>query len=404
MESTTAQWKLVTTFNEWGEGTGVEPTRSYWRLYIDALGKGIKAPPVPVPPPTTKPTTTAHTTTAAPVPTTTVAHTTTAITTTPSTTTTQLPTTTTTPITTTTPVTTTTPTPVGNTVIVAAGDIACDPGSNSGAPSRCDQGGTANLIREINPAAVLTLGDTQYESNTLSAYQQVFDPTWGAATRATGSAFHPAIGNHEYLTSGATGYCSYFGAAANCGGSTATKAYYSYNLGGWHFIVLNSECSHVGGCSAGSPQETWLKNDLANNNFICTLAYWHEPAWSSGEHGNSPQMLTLWNDLVAAKVDVALAGHNHNYERFAQLGSASSMNDGDSPTAKTGGLREFVVGTGGKNHYGFGSAGSLDNEQVRDASTFGVLKLTLSATGYDWKFVNDPSSGSFTDSGSNTCN
>jgi hypothetical protein len=284
--------------------------------------------------------------------------------------------------------------------IVAAGDIACDPSSNSGAPSTCDQGNTAALIRSLAPAAVLTLGDNQYESNTLTAYNAVFDPTWGAAHRAVNAPIHPAIGNHEYLTSGATGYCSYFGAAAGCGGSSATKAYYSYDIGAWHLISLNSECSHIGGCSAGSPEETWLKADLAAHPNACTLAYWHEPRFSSGEHGDAQQMATIWNDLVAGHADVVLSGHNHDYERFDPIGATPSGQT--QPNLSSTGIREFVSGTGGKNHYGF-TASPLTGEVVRDASTYGVLKLTLHASSYDWKFVNEPKSGAFTDAGSGSC-
>ena len=129
--------------------------------------------------------------------------------------------------------------------IVAAGDIACDPAHNVGQPTDCDQAATANLIGALHPTAVLTLGDNQYENNTLAAYQAVYGPTWGKYKSIT----FPTIGNHEYLTKGAAGYFAYFG----------YPAYYSYNLGDWHIISLDSECHFVGGCQAGSAQETWLK-------------------------------------------------------------------------------------------------------------------------------------------------
>ena len=288
-----------------------------------------------------------------------------------------------TPVPTPTPTSVPTPTPTGGAVVVtAAGDIACDPASNTGAPANCDQNGTAALIGSTNPTAVLTLGDNQYEQGALSAFQQVYGPSWGKFLAKT----YPAIGNHEYVTSGAAGYFGYFG-------SRAPSSYYAYNVGAWHFISLNSECSHLtGGCAAGGAQETWLKADLAAHSG-CTLAYWHEPRWSNGEHGNATQMTTIWNDLVAAHADIVLSGHNHDYERYGQ------MDANGQPSA--GGVREFVVGTGGKNHYGI-TAPMLAGEQVQNDRTFGVLKLTLSPGAYAWQFL--PAAGySFTDSGTGTC-
>jgi hypothetical protein len=263
--------------------------------------------------------------------------------------------------------------------IVAAGDIACDPAQNVGTPADCDQAATANEIGQLHPTAVLALGDTQYENGTLAAYKSVYGPTWGKYKSIT----YPAIGNHEYLTSGASGYFSYFGVAA----------YYSFNLGNWHMISLNSECSHVGGCQAGSAQEKWLLANLAAYPSLCTLVYWHEPRWSSGEHSDATQMSAIWADLVAAKVDVVLSGHNHDYERFVPL-NASGQPD-------PAGTTEFVVGTGGKNHYGFTLA-PLTGEVVRDDKSFGVIDMSLGPTGYSWKFVPAPGY-TFTDSGSAGC-
>jgi len=265
--------------------------------------------------------------------------------------------------------------------IVAAGDIACDPAQNKGAPGLCDQAATAALIGQLHPAAVLALGDTQYENGTLAAYKAVYAPTWGQYKSIT----YPAIGNHEYLTHGAAGYFGYFG----------VPAYYSYDLGSWHMISLDSECSSggVGGCQAGSPQEKWLLADLAAHPSKCTLAYWHEPAWSSGEHGDATQMATIWSDLVAAHVSVVLTGHNHDYERFVPLNAAGQPD----PSGTT----EFVVGTGGKNHYGFALA-PLTGEVVRNDKSFGVIEMTLNPTSYSWKFVPAPGY-TFTDSGSAAC-
>jgi hypothetical protein len=272
------------------------------------------------------------------------------------------------------------PTPKPVTVtIVAAGDIACDPAHNVGQPTDCDQAATAALIGALHPTAVLTLGDNQYENGTPAGFQKVFDPSWGTYK----SIMYPTIGNHEYLTSGAAGYFGYF----------HVPAYYSYNLGDWHIISLDSECQYVGGCGAGSKQETWLKENLAAYPYLCTLVTWHEPRWSSGEHQDAKQMATMWADLVAARVDVVLSGHNHDYERFVPL----DANGQPSPD----GTAEFVVGTGGKNHYGFVTA-PLAGEVIRDSTSFGVLRMSLGSTGYSWKFV--PAAGyTFTDSGSAAC-
>jgi hypothetical protein len=265
--------------------------------------------------------------------------------------------------------------------IAAAGDIACDPAHNVGTPKDCDQAATANLIGQLNPTAVLTLGDNQYEDGTLAAFEAVFDKTWGAYK----SIMHPAIGNHEYLTKGATGYFTYFG----------VPAYYSFDVGNWHMISLDSECSAggLGGCKAGSPQERWLLADLAAHPAKCTLVYWHEPRWSSGEHQDATQMSTIWADLVAAHVSVVLAGHNHDYERFVPLNAAGQPD----PT----GVTEFVVGTGGKNHYGF-TVAPLTGEVVRNDTSFGVISMTLGPSSYSWKFVPAPGY-TFTDSGSANC-
>jgi hypothetical protein len=265
--------------------------------------------------------------------------------------------------------------------IVAAGDIACDPAHNVGQPQDCDQAATADLIGRLNPTAVLTLGDNQYEDGTVAGFQSVYGPTWGKYKSIT----YPAIGNHEYLTHGAAGYFGYFD----------VPAYYSYDLGSWHMISLDSECSAggVGGCQAGSTQEKWLLADLAAHPSQCALVYWHEPAWSSGEHGDATQMATIWADLVAAHVSVVLTGHNHDYERFVPL-NATGQPD---PSGTT----EFVVGTGGKNHYGFALA-PLTGEVIRNDQSFGVIDMTLGATGYSWKFVPAPGYA-FTDSGSAVC-
>ena len=276
-----------------------------------------------------------------------------------------------------------TPDPSGDPVIAAAGDIACAPGANvtSGA---CQQEATSNLLSDAT--AVLTLGDNQYESGALSAYQESFDATWGRYK----AFMRPTPGNHEYGTSGAAGYFSYFGSVAGEPG----KGWYSYDIDGWHLIALNTSnaCRSVS-CGAGSAQEQWLEQDLAAHANQCTLAYWHHPRFSSGPHGSLTSYGAFWQNLYAAGADVVLNGHDHDYERFAPQDPAGKLDTGQ-------GIREFVVGTGGKSHYGISSA--IANSQAHDSNTFGVLELTLHPTSYDWRFI--PSAGgNFTDSGTERC-
>ncbi len=282
-------------------------------------------------------------------------------------------------------------------VIAAAGDIACspqDPAFNGGAgtQNKCAQTATSSLLIGGGYSAVLDLGDTQYLCGSSSAYAGSYDPSWGQVKPIT----HPAIGNHEYLTSGASdcttanagakGYFGYFGAAAGPSG----KGYYSFDVGAWHFIALNSQCSHAGGCSATSPQGVWLSNDLAAHPATCTLAYWHRPLFSAAYSSTATK--PLWTILENAHADVVLAGHDHLYQRFAPQTAAG--------VADPNGIREFVVGTGGESRAGSGKY--VANSVVKNNTTFGVLALTLHATSYQWAFV--PVSGStFTDSGSAAC-
>lgn len=269
------------------------------------------------------------------------------------------------------------PVPEQTAVLLAAGDIA-DCKDISGAEA------TAKLL-ERNPGTVIAVGDLAYPDGSKENFE-CYDKTWGRVKSRT----RPAPGNHEFHAAGATPYFEYFGAAA---GDSKT-GYYSYEVGSWHIIALNSECKDVGGCQAGSPQEKWLRADLAAHPVACTLAYWHKPLYSSGSaHGNDLTVKALWEALYQANADVIIGGHDHDYERFAP-----QTPDGlaDSPR----GIREFVVGTGGKNHRPFGEI--KPNSEVRDATAFGVLKLTLKPMGYDWQFI--PEDGkTFTDSGSGTC-
>jgi acid phosphatase type 7 len=264
-------------------------------------------------------------------------------------------------------------------VLVGAGDIAsCD--DLAGAKA------TAKLIDEI-PGTVFAVGDLAYPDGSDEEFANCYAPTWGRFKGRT----RPAPGNHEYHSNGASGYSRYFGGMAG----DPKKGYYSYDLGTWHIIVLNSECAEVGGCGSGSPQEQWLRQDLAAHPTACTLSYFHKPLFSSGEkHGNDPEIKPLWQALYAANAEIVINGHDHDYERFAPQDP-----DGNSDAKR--GIREFVVGSGGKNsHRTFGKP--KPNSESRNADTFGVLKLTLHAKGYDWQFV--PEAGkTFTDSGSGAC-
>ncbi len=262
-------------------------------------------------------------------------------------------------------------------ILVGAGDIA-DCRDLSGAEA------TAKLLDQL-PGTVMAVGDLAYPDGSKGNFV-CYDKTWGRAKAHT----RPAPGNHEFHSSGASPYFDYFGAAAG----DAKTGYYSYELGAWHIIVLNSECKDVGGCEAGSPQEKWLRADLAAHPAACTLAYWHKPLFSSGSaHGSALTVKPLFQALYEANAELVVNGHDHDYERFAPQ-------DPDGTADPARGLREFVVGTGGKNHRPFGQP--KPNSEVRDATAFGVLKLTLKPKSYDWQFI--PEAGkSFTDSGTSVC-
>ena len=217
-------------------------------------------------------------------------------------------------------------------------------------------------------------------------FARCYEPTWGRHKART----RPAVGNHEYGTPGAAGYFGYFGAAAG----EAGKGWYSYDLGAWHVVALNTNCSQVGGCQAGSEQERWLRADLAANGARCTVAYMHHPRFSSGNvHGGSSAVDPLWRALEADGAELVLAGHDHHYERFAPQ-TASGALDVER------GVRQFVVGTGGRPLYAFGPP--EPNSEVRDNTTWGVLHLRLRDDRYDWRFVGRPGS-SFADSGTSSC-
>ena len=279
--------------------------------------------------------------------------------------------------------------PVTGARIAAAGDIACDPGSprfgnGLGTGFDCRQRATSDLLVGGGYEAVLALGDIQYEVGAGDAFEASYDASWGRVKPVT----RPVPGNHEYRTAGAAGYFEYFGAGAG----DPTTGYYSYGLGNWHVVALNSNCAAVGGCDAGSAQERWLRADLAAHPSHCTLAYWHHPRYSSGRHGSDSSYVAFWQALVDADADLVLVGHDHDYERFAPQ-DAGGRRDLER------GIREFVVGTGGKNLRQFTRVSP--NSEARDATSLGVLELTLGANAYEWRFR--AAVGSFTDSGSASC-
>ncbi|HET7486409.1 MAG TPA: metallophosphoesterase [Acidimicrobiales bacterium] len=267
-------------------------------------------------------------------------------------------------------------------VVAVAGDIACPPGL-APAPYQCQQAATAGLVAAAHPALVLTLGDNQYENGRPGEYDGSYAGTWGAFKAIT----RPSPGNHEYNTDG-IGYYAYFGAAAGPAG----KGWYSFDAGGWHIVSLNSNCAAAGGCNTGTPQNEWLRADLAASHARCTLAFWHHPRFSSGPHGDDASVQPLWEVLRAAGADVVLNGHDHDYERFAPLSPAG--------TPDPEGMREFVVGTGGRNLYPtfLPHTGS----EIRHASGFGILVLDLRPDDYRWHWAGLPGDP-FTDAGEGQC-
>ena len=262
----------------------------------------------------------------------------------------------------------------GAPTIAAAGDIAC-PGEPCDSNRR-----TARLIRRLEPTAVLTLGDNQYEDGALDEFLASYDLTWGRFIGRT----HPSPVNHEYHTAGADGYFDYFGRRAH----RKAGGYYSFDVGDWHILALNSGTGDV-----SDQQLDWVRSDLASDDHVCELAYWHHPRWSSGKaHGSNATFDPLWGELYDAGVDVVLNGHEHNYERFAPLDRSGEVD-------RELGIREFVVGTGGMSHYGFGDPITGSKKRIDDR--FGVLEMTLRSARYDWRFL--ATGGDELDSGSKRC-
>lgn len=268
---------------------------------------------------------------------------------------------------------TVTPLPEPDPVLVGGGDIA-----------HCKSEGdeiTANLLDGI-PGTVFTTGDNVYPDGAPEEFANCYDPTWGRHKERT----YPSPGNHDYHTENAAGYFNYFGSRAG----EPDKGYYSYDLGTWHVIVLNSNLS----VKPSSPQDEWLREDLAAHPVTCTLAYWHHPRFSSGSvHGSNESMQPLWDALYEYGADVVLVGHEHNYERFAPQ-------DPQGVADPARGIRQFVIGSGGRSHYEFGTP--IANSEVRNSNTAGLLKLTLHSGSYSWEFIPEPGK-IFTDSGNAPC-
>lgn len=301
-------------------------------------------------------------------------------------------------------------TPQRDPVIDAAGDIACDPADPDfnhldGTATHCAMKATEQAIATDAPDAVLALGDLQYDCAGYQAFLQSYDLTWGLLNDVT----HPGPGNQEYDNAGGTGcsahhdgsgYFKYWGDwATGAGVSTPAdplgnaKGYYSVDIGDWHIISLNSECGYVS-CSKGSAQEVWLQHDLATHANMCTLAFWHRPTFGPDSGYDNSSTLPFWKDLYAEGADVILHGHAHLYQRFAP----------QTPTRQADavhGIREFIVGTGGERLSPIDHS-SAPRSVVLNDTTFGILRMTLHPTSYDWEFV-PVNNGTFTDSGHGDC-
>jgi hypothetical protein len=361
MAASGAVWQLITTWNEWGEGTAVEPAAEFGSTYLGILCRNLPLPlggdcaaldaaaPLPALP---EPAVDAAPESPRSAP--------------------------------------ESPLPAaGSVVIAAAGDIAC--GAESTRAS-CRQMDTSDLLLQLNPDAILALGDTQYEKG---GYAD-FVASWGSSWGRLKDRVHPAVGNHEYLTAGAAGYFDFFnGPGAPTGpAGVRDKGYYSFDLGAWHLVAANSNCSKVGGCGSGSPQEQWLRADLAAHPTACSLMFMHHPLWSSDSREfETTELRPLVQAFYDYGGELVLVGHSHFYERYAPQDA-----DGNLDPAR--GVREIIVGTGGRNVYGVGRI--RPNSEARDGRTFGVLKVTLDPTSFSWAFVPLPNQ-TFTDSGTQAC-
>ena len=272
--------------------------------------------------------------------------------------------------------------PIEGVTVAAAGDLACPP-AYAPTSATCRQRAVSDrIVADPDLTWLLALGDLQYDNGELADFQRAYDPSYGRVKAKT----KPVPGNHEYNNSGANGYFTYFGAAAG----DPNRGYYSFDVGStWHIVALNSNCD-VLTCAAGSAQEQWLRADLAASGRPCTIAFWHHPRFSSATHGDDATVAPFWTALADAGAEIVLSGHDHGYERFEPQTPTAAA----SPT----GIREFVVGTGGRSLYPFGSPHA--NSAVR-ISGFGFLRLTLGTNLYSWQFVTE--TGAISDLGTGTC-
>jgi hypothetical protein len=267
-------------------------------------------------------------------------------------------------------------------VVAAVGDTACAATERT-TPTTCHQQPVADAIARSNARSVWLLGDLQYPKGSLADFRASFDESFGRFR----TKWRPVVGNHEYMTAGAAGYFDYFGAAAG----PRDAGYYSFNIGRWHFAVLNSNCEIVS-CDSGSAQAGRMRADLKKHRRLCTAALWHHPRYSSGaEHGSNPETAALWQILQRSRAELVLSGHEHDFEAFRRQ-NAAGVRDRK-------GIQQFVVGTGGKSSYPFGP--KLPNTIVRRTNVYGFLKLRLLPGKYSWRFVDEH--GGVRDHGSGHC-
>lgn len=300
--------------------------------------------------------------------------------------------------------------------LAAAGDIACTPAEvgtppngTANGPDNCQQSQTANLIESLNPDAVAIPGDIQYQFGTLDEFNGAFGSTWGVFK----SRIYPAPGNHEWydLPINGAGYFGYFNGPGALTGRAGLRnqGYYSVDLNRyWHLISLNSNCTSDNvriiapvPCNRGSAQERWLRDDLREHRGMCIIAQWHHPLFTSGPNQGGPNDLatqSFWDDLYEAHATLILNGHDHGYERFAPQTDTAQADP-------LHGVREFVVGTGGKSLFGPGPTMAA-NSEVYNVTTFGATLFTLHHHSYSWRFYREPmaGNGTLTDQGSGQCN
>ena len=272
-------------------------------------------------------------------------------------------------------------------VIAVAGDISCAPVSRGA----CRQMETAQAVEFAAPDLVFALGDTQYENGELVNFNRMYAPSWGRFKAIT----RPAVGNHEYQTPGAQGYFDYFNGTNQLNGPAGDRrrGYYSFHLGAWNIIVLNSNCREVGGCHLGSPQEQFLRLALQSSDAHCTMAFMHHPLFSSGVNGPTPELRPLWQTLYDFEADLVLNAHEHVYERFAP------QTPQGVPDPRRG-IRQFTVGTGGHTLTPFRQP--FRTSEVRANDDFGILRMELHPDQYSWEFI-PVIGGTFNDFGGQRC-